>query len=172
VIDRTRALIKKQPTQSDTLDIGEVITETIALTRGEIQKNGISLETKLADDLPQVRGDRIQLQQVVMNLVMNAVEAMRNVDGERKLQISTEEQEDAVSLTVRDSGPIINSESLDRFFEAFYSTKPSGMGIGLSICRSIVEAHGGQIWATANEPRGAALHLILPISPSSQASAP
>jgi C4-dicarboxylate-specific signal transduction histidine kinase len=168
VIDRTRALVKKQPTLTDTLNLGEVVTETIALTRAEIQKHGVSLETKLADNLPSMRGDRIQLQQVIMNLVLNAVEAMRNVEGERILQIgAAKREEDTILLTVRDSGPIVNSEFLDRFFEAFYSTKANGMGIGLSICRSIVEAHGGRIWATANETRGAALHLILPSSQSS-----
>jgi PAS domain S-box-containing protein len=170
VIDRTRALIKKQPTESNPLDINEVVTETLALTRGEIEKQGILLETRLAGNLPATRGDRIQLQQVIMNLVMNAIEVMSTIEGERKLQVDTaKEQEDAILITVRDSGASVNSESLERFFETFYSTKSDGMGIGLSICRSIVEAHGGRIWATANEPHGVALHLILP---SSQASAP
>jgi signal transduction histidine kinase len=104
-----------------------------------------------------------------MNLVMNAVEVMSTIEGERKLQVGTaKEQEDTILITVRDWGPVVNSDSLDRFFEAFYSTKPNGMGIGLSICRSIVEAHGGRIWAIANEPCGTALHLTLP---SLQASA-
>jgi PAS domain S-box-containing protein len=174
VIDRTRALVKKQPTESNPLDINEVVTETLALTRAEIQKQGVSLETTLADALPLTRGDRIQLQQVIMNLVMNAVEVMSSIEGERKLQIGTaKEQEDTILITVRDSGPIVNSKSLDQFFEAFYSTKPSGMGIGLSICRSIVETHGGRIWATSNEPCGASLHLILPsLRASARQSAP
>lgn len=168
VIDRIRALVKKTPPQTDLLNINEVITETIALTRGEIIKNGISLEADLASDLPFVRGDRIQLQQVVMNLVMNAVEAMSNVDDGRELQISSaRDRENGISLTVRDSGPTLRPEALDRFFEAFYSTKASGMGIGLSICRSIVEAHGGRIWATANATRGATLHIVLPASQDS-----
>lgn len=166
VISRIRALVKKTPAQIDKLDINEVIIETIALTRGEIIKNGISLEADLASDLPFVRGDRIQLQQVIMNLVMNAVEAMSNVDDDgRELQISSaRDREDGISLTVRDSGPTLRPEALDRFFEAFYSTKASGMGIGLSICRSIVEAHGGRIWATANATRGVTLHIVLPAS--------
>ncbi|WP_024507941.1 PAS domain S-box protein [Bradyrhizobium sp. ARR65] len=170
VIDRTRALVKKQPTEWNPLDINEVVTETLALTRGELQKQGVSLETKLAVALPLTRGDRIQLQQVIMNLVMNAVEVMSTIEGERKLLIGTAKgQEDTILITVRDSGPIVNSDSLDRFFEPFYSTKPNGMGIGLSICRSIVEAHGGRIWAAANEPCGAALHLILPsLQPSAR----
>jgi PAS domain S-box-containing protein len=164
VIGRIRALVKKQPTQTDMVDINEVIIETIALTRGELLKSGVSLETDLMDDLPPVRGDRVQLQQVIMNLIINAVEAMSNVDEvPRELQIRTgKDREDAILLTVRDSGPILKVDSLDRFFEPFYSTKPHGMGIGLSICRSIVEAHDGQIWATGSEPHGATLHIVLP----------
>ncbi|MGY4368520.1 PAS domain S-box-containing protein [Bradyrhizobium sp. LB1.3] len=164
VIERIRALVKKQPTRTEVLDINELIRETIALTRGEILKNGVAIETDLVDDLPPIRGDRVQLQQVVMNLMMNAVEAMSNVDeGTRGLRISTgRDQETTILLTVRDSGPILKSESLDRFFEPFHSTKTTGMGIGLSICRSIVEAHDGRIWAAGNEPRGATLHIVLP----------
>jgi PAS domain S-box-containing protein len=165
VIDRIRALVKKQPTQTDVLDINEVIAETVALTRGELLKDGVSLTTHLPDDLPLIRGDRVQLQQVIMNLVMNAVEAISNVEGVRGLQIrSAKEKEDAILLTGRDSGPKLKPVSLDRFFDAFYSTKPTGMGIGLSICRSIIEAHGGRIWATGGEPGGAVLHIILPAS--------
>ena len=115
-------------------------------------------------DLPPILGDRVQFQQVVMNLVMNAIEAMSAVDeGTRELQIVTgQEGEDHIFVTVRDSGPTLKPESLDLFFEAFYSTKSHGMGIGLSICRSIIEAHEGRIWATANVPRGATLHITLP----------
>lgn len=164
VINRIRAMVKKTPAQVDKLDINEVITETIALTRGEIRKDRISLEIDLANDLPLIRGDRIQLQQVVMNLVMNAIEAMSDVDEEtRKLQIgSRRERDGTISLTVGDSGPTVHPEVLNHFFESFYSTKASGMGIGLSICRSIIEAHDGRIWATANAARGATLHITLP----------
>jgi PAS domain S-box-containing protein len=166
VIQRIRALVKKTPAQADLVDINEVIIETIALTRGGILKNGVSLETQLGRDLPPIRGDRVQLQQVIMNLMMNAVEAMSSIDnGTRELQIATDrDREDHVSIRVSDSGPIIELESLNRFFEAFFSTKPTGMGIGLSICRSIIEAHEGRIWASANVPRGATLHIILPVS--------
>jgi signal transduction histidine kinase len=159
-------LVKKAPAQADLLDINEVIVETIALARSEILRNDVALQTQLAKDLPPIRGDRVQLQQVIMNLVMNAVEAMAAVnEGARDLQIATDkEREDHVSITVSDSGPILKPESLNRFFEAFCSTKPTGMGIGLSICRSIIEAHEGRIWATANVPRGAALHITLPAS--------
>jgi signal transduction histidine kinase len=157
-------LIKKSPTQIDLLDINEVVMDTVALTRGGILKNGVSIETDLANDLPPVRGDRVQLQQVIMNLMTNAIEAMSNVEkGTRRLQIGTgREREDVILLTVRDSGPMLKPESFDRFFQPFYSTKASGMGVGLSICRSIVEAHNGRIWATENAPHGATLHIILP----------
>jgi signal transduction histidine kinase len=140
--------------------------ETLSLTRGEILKNGVTLETQLAEDLTSIRGDRVQLQQVIINLVMNAIEAMTAVDeAARNLQIvSSKHGEDRIAVTVRDSGPPLESESVDRFFEAFYSTKSTGMGMGLSICRSIIEAHEGRIWATANVPRGATLHITLPAS--------
>jgi PAS domain S-box-containing protein len=166
VIQRIRALVKKAPAQADLLDINEVIVETIALARSEILRNDVSLETHLGRDLPPIRGDRIQLQQVIMNLVTNAVEAMSSADeGKRELQIATDKDRDAsISITVSDSGPVLEPESLNRLFEPFYSTKPTGMGIGLSICRSIIEAHEGRIWATANAPRGATLHITLPVS--------
>jgi PAS domain S-box-containing protein len=164
VIERIRALVKKQPTQTDMLDINEVIVETIALTRGELLRNGVSLQRELSGELPPIRGDRVQLQQVIMNLVMNAIEAMSNLEeGRRALQIVTNrDDEDAILISVRDWGPTVKQESLDRFFEAFYSTKPRGMGIGLAICRSIVESHGGRIWAARNDPRGVAIHIMLP----------
>jgi PAS domain S-box-containing protein len=167
VIQRVRALVRKAPAQADELDINEVIGGTLALARSEILRNDVSPQTQLARDLPLIRGDRVQLQQVIMNLVMNAVEAMSSLgEGTRELQIRTDkDQKDSVAITVRDSGPVLKPEALDRFFEAFYSTKPTGMGIGLSICRSIIEAHEGRIWATANMSRGATLHITLPASP-------
>jgi PAS domain S-box-containing protein len=140
VIQRIRALVRKAPAQADELDINEVIVETVALARSEILRSGVVLETQLGRDLPSVRGDRVQLQQVIMNLVMNAVEAMSSMgEGTRELQIATDkDREEHVAITVSDSGPMVEPESLNRFFEAFYSTKPTGMGIGLSICRSII----------------------------------
>jgi PAS domain S-box-containing protein len=165
VIDRIRALAKKAPPRPRRLDINEVIIETMSVTRGEILKSGVALETQLARDLPPIRGDRVQLQQVVMNLVMNAIEAMGVVDGTRELEIATgKDRGNQIFITVRDSGPPLKPECLDQFFEAFYSTKPTGMGMGLSICRSIIEAHEGRIWATTNVPRGATLHVTLPAS--------
>jgi C4-dicarboxylate-specific signal transduction histidine kinase len=153
VIAGIRALIKGSPQQTDLLDINEVIAETIGLIRGEILRSAISLETHLTSNLPPIRGDRVQLQQVVMNLLTNAIEAMSPLDGgARELRIGTgKDAEHQIFFTVRDSGPT-TSDCLERFFEAFYSTKANGMGIGLSICRSIIEAHRGRIWAAANSP--------------------
>src|SRR5262249_21398459 len=166
VIQRIRALLRKAPAQADELDINQAIIEAIALARSEILRNDILLQTEFGRDLPAVRGDRVQLQQVIMNLVMNSVEAMSSTDeGARELRIATDkDREEYVAVTVSDSGPVLKPDSLNRFFEAFYSTKPTGMGIGLSICRSIIEAHEGRIWASANVPCGATFHIRLPAS--------
>jgi signal transduction histidine kinase len=164
VIRRIRMLIKKVPTQNDRLDINEAILEVIALTRSEVLRNGVSLQTRLAEDLPLIQGDRVQLQQVMLNLIINAIEAMSGVsERSRELLIGSEKDaSNSVLVTVRDSGPGLNPESLDHVFDAFYTTKPGGMGMGLSICRSIIEAHGGQVRATANVPQGATFQFTLP----------
>jgi PAS domain S-box-containing protein len=164
VIGRIRALIKKLPPQNDRLDINEAILEVIDLTRGELLRNGVSLQAELAKDLPPIQGDRIQLQQVILNLIINAVQAMCDIsEGSREMRISTgTDARDDVLVTVQDSGPGLNPESLDRLFDAFYTTKAGGMGMGLSICRSIIEAHGGQIRATAGLPQGALFQFTLP----------
>jgi C4-dicarboxylate-specific signal transduction histidine kinase len=164
VIDRIRALVKKTPPRQDQLEINEAILEVIEVTRSELLRNGVSLQTELAKGLPLVRGDRIQLQQIVLNLIMNAVEAMRDASMEsRDLLISTVGDKSlGVLVAVRDSGPGLSPESLERLFDPFYTTKLGGMGMGLSICRSIVEAHGGRVWATANVPQGASFHFSLP----------
>jgi C4-dicarboxylate-specific signal transduction histidine kinase len=164
VIGRIRALIAKAPPRKDRLDINNMILEVIALTRGEIHRNGVALRTRLAPDLPLVGGDRIQLQQVMLNLILNAVEALRGVsEGSRDLLISSEDGgADGVRVAVQDSGPGLTPESVDRLFEAFYTTKSTGLGMGLAICRSIIEAHEGRLWATANEPQGAVLQFRLP----------
>jgi PAS domain S-box-containing protein len=163
VIGRIRGLIKKVPAHRATLDVNEMILETIALTRSEMQRHCILLQTELANDLPSIRGDRVQLQQVILNLIVNAIEAMREVsDDSRELLIgSRADMPDGVIVTVRDSGPGLKPESLNHLFDPFYTTKPTGMGMGLSICRSITEAHGGQLWATANAPRGATFQFTL-----------
>jgi NO-binding membrane sensor protein with MHYT domain len=163
VIDRIRTLIKKVPARNASLDINETILETIALTRNEMLRHRVLLRTELADGLPRIWGDRVQLQQVILNLIMNAIEAMSEVgDGSRELLISTSMNlPDGVIAAVRDSGPGLTPESLDRLFDPFYTTKPAGMGMGLSICRSIAEAHGGRLWASANSPRGAVFQFTL-----------
>jgi len=145
VIGRIRALIKKAPPRKDSLEINEAILEVIALTRGEVVKNGVSVQTQLAEGLPLIQGDRVQLQQVILNLIINAAEAMNGVsEGSRELQIGTgKDASGGVLVAVQDSGPGLKPESSDRLFDAFYTTKPGGMGMGLSICRSIVEGHGG-----------------------------
>ena len=165
VIGRIRALIKKAPPRKDALDINEAIREVVGLTRGEAVKNNISVQTQLAEGLPRIQGDKVQLQQVILNLIINAVEAMSSVpEGSRELLIGTRKDVGGVVVVVQDSGPGLSPESLDRLFDAFYTTKASGMGMGLSICRSIVEAHGGQIWASRDVGPGATFQLTLPLA--------
>jgi C4-dicarboxylate-specific signal transduction histidine kinase len=163
IITRIRALVKKASPQRDWLDINQTIREVIALAQSEVQRNRIALQTQLSGDMPLVFADRIQLQQVMLNLMMNAIEAMTQVSGPRELLISSavDDAKDVV-VVVRDSGAGLDSKSLERLFEPFYTTKPQGMGMGLAICRSIIEAHGGQLWATANRDRGASFHFSLP----------
>src|ERR1700754_269698 len=164
VIDRMRALFKKAPLRKEDVDINGAILEVIALTRGEAVKNGISVQSHLVDGLPLIQGDRVQLQQVIMNLIINAVEALSSVsEGARELVITTGKGEpDGVLVVVRDSGPGLSSLDLDRIFDAFNTTKPGGLGMGLSICRTIIEAHGGRLWATAAPSQGATFQFTLP----------
>jgi C4-dicarboxylate-specific signal transduction histidine kinase len=164
IIDRIRDHIKKVPPQKDRFDLNEAINEVIALARGEITKNGVSVNTHLTEGALPVEGDRVQLQQVVLNLILNAVEAMGSVQEKpRELSVSTEQtQANGVLVAVRDSGPGIDAKHLDRVFEAFYTTKSGGVGMGLSICRSIINAHGGRLWAEANEPRSSVFQFTLP----------
>jgi PAS domain S-box-containing protein len=166
IIERIRDQIKKAPPRNDRFDLNQMIEEVIGLAQSVITENGVSVQTRLASGMAPVHGDRVQLQQVVLNLILNAVEAMSSVEaGERELLISTEQQSQANStlVAVRDSGPGIDPERLERVFEAFYTTKSSGLGMGLSICRSIIEAHGGRLWASANLPRGASFQFALPV---------
>ena len=165
VIERIRALIKKAPPRKDALEINGAILEVIALTRDDALKNGVSVQTQLAEGLPLIQGDRVQLQQVILNVIINAVQAMSAVsEGARELLISTgRDASGGVLIAVRDSGPGLNPESFDRLFDAFYTTKPGGMGMGLPICRSIVEAHGGRIWASLTAAPGTTLQCILPV---------
>ncbi|SIO17909.1 PAS domain S-box-containing protein [Bradyrhizobium erythrophlei] len=167
VVGRIRALIKKAPARRDAVAINDAILEVIALTRTEVANNSVAVRTQLAEGLPRVQGDRVQLQQVLLNLIINAIEAMRDVgEEERELLISTRNEPDGVSVEVRDSGPGFAPAALERVFEAFYTTKPGGLGLGLSICRSIIEAHDGRLWASPNVPRGAIFRFTAPAHPA------
>jgi signal transduction histidine kinase len=165
VVERVRALVKKVPTRKDAIAIDDAILEVIALTRAEAANNSVSVRTQLAEGLPRVQGDRVQLQQVMLNLIVNAIQAMGGIgEGARELQISIDAvpSEGGVRVGVRDTGPGLSPESLPRLFEPFYTTKPDGMGMGLSICRSIIEAHGGRLWAIPCEPQGALFQFTIP----------
>jgi PAS domain S-box-containing protein len=167
LVGRIRALIKKAPARKDAVEINDAILEVVALTRTEAANNSVSVRTQLAEGLPRVQGDRVQLLQVLLNLIINAIEAMRDVgEEERELLISTRNEPDGVSVEVRDSGPGFAPAALERVFEAFYTTKPGGLGLGLSICRSIIEAHNGRLWASPNVPRGAIFRFIAPAHPA------
>ena len=174
VVGRIRALFKKAPPRRDDLEINDAIQEVIALTHGEVVKNRVSLRSQLVEGLPLVQGDRVQLQQVVLNLIINAVEAMSGIGEDlRELVITSSTAGSGhVLVTVQDSGPGFGSTDLEQVFEAFYSTKPGGLGIGLSICRSIIEAHGGRLWASENVPRGASFHFTLPVHQASEFQVP
>ena len=164
VLGRIHGLVKKASPRTDALNINDAILEVITLIHSEAVENGVTVQTELADHLPNVQGDRVQLQQVILNLTVNAIQAMSGLtEGIRELHIGTERAEEAgVRVAVRDSGPGLSAENLQRLFEPFYTTKPNGMGMGLSICRSIIEDHGGRLWATGLRPRGALFQLTIP----------
>jgi PAS domain S-box-containing protein len=165
VISRIRALVKKVPPSRELLDINEAIRDVIALTQTEMQRNAVRLQNRLADDLPLVSADRVQLQQVMINLIINAIEAMAGAgDGPRELTIvSGIDDANDIVVEVQDSGPGLDPEKLDRLFQSFYTTKPDGIGMGLAISRSMAEAHGGRLSAAPNNPRGAVFRLTLPV---------
>ena len=163
MIDRMRDHLKKAPPRKEQFDLNEAINEVVALGRSAVVKNGVWVQTRLSEGLFPIHGDRVQLQQVVLNLLLNAVEAMGSTEaGARELLISTERDSTGVLVAVRDSGPGLDPSHRERVFDAFYNTKSGGMGMGLSICRSIIDAHGGRLWAEANEPRGAIFQFTLP----------
>jgi C4-dicarboxylate-specific signal transduction histidine kinase len=165
IVGRMRDHIKKAPPRREPFDLNEAVSEVIVMVRSAIAKNQIALSTRLVDGLVPVPGDRVQVQQVVMNLILNAVEAMSSDEKAiRELSIRTEQSpaDGGVLVEVRDSGPGIDSRNSERVFEPFYTTKTSGVGMGLSICRSIINAHGGRLWTEANDPRGAVFQFILP----------
>jgi signal transduction histidine kinase len=165
VVERVRALVKKVPARKDAVAIDDAILEVIALTRAEAANNSVSVRTQFAEGLPRVQGDRVQLEQVMLNLIVNAIQAMSGIgERARELVISVDAvpSEGGVRVGVRDTGPGLSPESLSCLFEPFYTTKPEGMGMGLSICRSIIEAHGGRLWAVPCEPQGALFQFTIP----------
>lgn len=164
IVRRTRALVQSEPPQKDDLEIDEAIRETLSMSREKLHKSAVSVRTRFARGLPLVRADRVQLQQVILNLITNAVEAMDGVYGcARELCISTGQTASGdILVAIQDSGPGWDAQSADHLFEAFYSTKLRGLGIGLSICRAIIEAHGGRLWASPSEPHGATFQFTLP----------
>jgi C4-dicarboxylate-specific signal transduction histidine kinase len=164
VIGRIRDQVRKVPSGKGSVNLNDVVINVIALLKGELSKNRVTVRTQLAEDLPPVHGDRVQLQQVMLNLILNAIEAMAGADAKvRELVICTESSpSQGQVVTVGDSGPGIAPEDRDRVFESFFTTKASGMGIGLSICRSIIDAHGGKLWADSHQPHGAAFRFSLP----------
>ena len=164
MMSHIRDLFKNAPLQKEGVQINEAIREVISLTRGEVVQHGVAVQMQLAEDLPPVKGDRVQLQQALLNLIMNAVEAMSTVeDGPRELTVRTAADADhTVVVTVRDSGPGVPPEHAARLFEPFCTTKSSGMGMGLTICRSIIQAHGGTLELCENEARGALFQFTVP----------
>ncbi len=166
VIRRVRALANKTDIEKAPLDVNDVVTEVIALVRRELISHRVSLRTELAPTLPMILADRVQLQQVIINLVMNGIEAMQSVtDRPRELVIrSGQDETQQVLVSVTDCGVGISAENEDRLFNAFFTTKSGGMGMGLSICRSIMEAHDGRLWAMANVPHGATFQFTLPVN--------
>jgi len=169
IIRRIRLLFKKGTPQHDLVDVNEVIGEMIVLLRGETTRYSISVRTELAADLPQVMGDRVQLQQVMMNLIMNSIDAMKDADGARELAIKSQRGEnEEVVVSVTDSGVGLPTQQADQIFSAFFTTKPHGTGMGLRISRSIIELHGGRLWAADNSPRGASFCFTLPAKAENQ----
>jgi signal transduction histidine kinase len=168
VITRLRALFSKKGFTLESLDLNEAAREVVALSLTDLQRNRVALQSELADDLPPVSGDRVQLQQVILNLLRNAADAMADVhDRPRQLLVSTERETGSrVRVTVRDVGVGLDGQSMGRLFDPFYTTKSGGMGIGLSVSRSIIESHHGRIWAAPNDGPGATFAFSIPCEPS------
>jgi signal transduction histidine kinase len=164
VVDRIGSLFKKAPPRKEVVDLNAAILEVTVLTHGEAVKTSVTVGTQLAAELPRIQCDRVQLQQVMLNLIVNAIQSMSGVeDGNRELHISTSIEPEGACVAVRDTGQGLRPESLPRLFERFYTTKPDGMGMGLSICRSIIEGHGGRLWATECEPRGVLFQFTITV---------
>jgi C4-dicarboxylate-specific signal transduction histidine kinase len=169
IVKRVRQLFKKDGLQREWVDLNEIIREMMLILHSEAAQFGVMIRVELAADLPQVMGDRVQLQQVLMNLMTNSIEAMKEVEGTRELLIQSQRSEDhQVLVSVSDTGVGLPSQQTDQIFNAFFTTKPQGTGMGLRISRSIVESHGGRLWASANSPRGASFHFALPTKVEAQ----
>jgi C4-dicarboxylate-specific signal transduction histidine kinase len=163
IISRIRQLFKKGTSQRELVDVNETIREMIVLLRGETTRYDVLVETDLAPDLPQVMADRVQLQQVLMNLMINGIEAMKDADGMHELAITSQRmQNEEVVVSVTDSGVGLPPQQAEQIFNAFFTTKPHGTGMGLRISRSIIESHGGRLWAANNSPHGASFCFALP----------
>ncbi|MCE9604909.1 MAG: hypothetical protein K8U03_08415 [Planctomycetia bacterium] len=163
VIRRLRLLLKKGEVQHQPLDMNEVVLEVLKLLRSDLVNQGVTTQTELAPDLRDLQGDRVQLQQVLLNLMMNACDAMtNNARDDRRIILRTDlAGGDAVSISVADFGAGIAADKMEQVFEPFFTTKPNGMGLGLAVCRTIIAAHGGRLWATNNPERGATFHFTL-----------
>jgi C4-dicarboxylate-specific signal transduction histidine kinase len=163
IISRIRLLFKKGTPQREFVDVNEVIREMIVLLHGEANRYSMSFRTDLVADLPHVMADRVQLQQVLMNLMLNGIDAMKDMSSGGELTIKSQQGQDGqVLISVSDTGVGLPSQQADEIFNAFFTTKPNGTGMGLSISRSILESHGGRLWAAANSPRGASFYFTLP----------
>ena len=158
--------MKKAPPQNEVVNLNEVILEVLALAQNRARRKGVQVKRELANDLPPVLGDRVQLQQVILNLVVNGIEAIvNNKNGERELSISSgKDGSNNLIVAVRDSGAGLDPANLERVFDAFFTTKANGMGMGLAISRTIIESPGGRLWATSNSPRGAVFQFTLPVA--------
>jgi signal transduction histidine kinase len=165
IINTIRALARKSRPEMAQLDMNDVIAEVLALARSELRRHDVSLDTELSGGLETVMADRTQVQQVILNLVMNGIEAMNAImDRPRVLRVSSRiDGPDSVLIAVTDTGTGLDPAKVDRIFDAFFTTKPEGMGLGLSICRSIIEAHGGRLWASPNPPHGSAFQFTIPV---------
>jgi len=164
IISRTRLLFKKGTPQWELVDVNDIIRDMVALMRNEITRHSISVRSELAEDTPQITGDRVQLQQALMNLMVNAIDAMKDANGTRELAIKSQRTDnEQLMVSISDTGVGLPPEQADKIFDAFFTTKPHGTGMGLRISRSIVESHGGRLRAADNSPRGASFHLTLPM---------
>jgi C4-dicarboxylate-specific signal transduction histidine kinase len=173
VLSSIRSMLKKTPSRRDVCQLNEVVAEVIELIYGEAIDNLVSVTTDLANPLPLIRADRVQLQQVILNLVVNGIEAMSGViDAPRTLQIRTMSDSTGVVVSIQDSGPGLNPVTIDRLFEAYYTTKTNGLGMGLWICRSIIERHQGKLWVTQGKGRGATFSFSLPRGNQRRCGAP